>query len=84
MLMWYCLLPLDACREAACAEWTAFVHRKAEGLLGNDVDSWMTGVNLNVEGKQQRSIARYSGSARDYRNWCNRVAEGGYQELDLS
>ena len=41
----------------------------------------MTGINLNVEGKQTRSIARYSGSGRDYRQWCNRVADAGYQEL---
>jgi len=60
------------------------VHEKAQGLLANQVDSWMTGVNLNVATKQHRSIAFYSGSAKDYRDWCRRVADGGYRELALA
>ncbi|MGI9423366.1 MAG: flavin-containing monooxygenase, partial [Hyphomicrobiaceae bacterium] len=68
-------------RPSAVAEWTAFVAEKAEGLLSNEIDSWMTGVNINVEGKQQRVLARYSGSAPDYRAWCDRVATGNYREL---
>ena len=68
---------------AAVDEWTDFVREKAEGLLSNEVDSWMTGVNQNVEGKQVRILARYSGTAPDYRDWCDRVADGGYKDLEL-
>jgi len=68
-------------RPEAVAEWTGFVAEKAEGLLSNEIDSWMTGVNMNVEGKQTRVLSRYSGSAPDYRAWCDRVAARGYQEL---
>jgi cation diffusion facilitator CzcD-associated flavoprotein CzcO len=70
----------DARRDAV-EEWTAFVKKKGEGLLANEVDSWMTGVNLNVDGKNVRIIARYSGTAPEYREWCDRVAAGGYREL---
>jgi cation diffusion facilitator CzcD-associated flavoprotein CzcO len=70
-------------RPDAVAEWTAFVKKKGEGLLANEVDSWMTGVNMNVDGKQTRIVARYSGTAPDYRDWCDRVAAGGYRELVL-
>ena len=70
-------------RPEAVAAWTNVVKQKAEGLLANDVDSWMTGVNQNVEGKQVRIIARYSGSAPDYRAWCDAVAAGGYRELEM-
>jgi hypothetical protein len=42
------------------------------------------GVNENVEGKNVRIIARYSGTAPDYREWCDRVAAGGYRELELA
>jgi len=73
----------DARRDAV-DEWTAFVKEKGEGLLANEVDSWMTGVNQNVEGKQVRIIARYSGTAPEYRAWCDRVAAGGYRELVLA
>lgn len=68
-------------RNEAVNDWTAFVSEKAEGLLSNEVDSWMTGVNMNVEGKQVRRLARYSGKATDYRAWCDRVAAGDYAEV---
>jgi cation diffusion facilitator CzcD-associated flavoprotein CzcO len=70
-------------RPEAVAAWTRFVKQKAEGLLSNEVDSWMTGVNQNVEGKQVRRIVRYSGSAPEYRKWCDDVAAGGYRELAM-
>jgi cation diffusion facilitator CzcD-associated flavoprotein CzcO len=69
---------------AAVAAWTEHVKQIGTGLLTNEVDSWMTGVNINVEGKQTRVIARYSGSAPDYRAWCDRVAAEGYRDLTLS
>jgi hypothetical protein len=70
-------------RPEAVDEWTTFVRKKGEGLLANEVDSWMTGVNMNVEGKQVRIVARYSGTAPEYREWCDRVAAEGYRELVL-
>ena len=42
-------------------EWTQHVFDCAKGLLANEVDSWMTGVNKNVKTKQKRIIARYNG-----------------------
>lgn len=71
-------------KPEAVAEWYEFVKLKGEGLLSNEVDSWMTGVNQNVEGKQTRIIARYSGTAPEYRDWCDRVAAAGYPELTMS
>ena len=53
------------------------------GLLSNEVSSWFTGVNTNVEGKDKRIIARYSGSAPAYRERCDAVAADGYRELSL-
>jgi cation diffusion facilitator CzcD-associated flavoprotein CzcO len=77
-------LTLVEAKTEAVDAWTDFVKEKAQGLLSNEIDSWMTGVNLNVEGKSKRIIARYSGSAPDYRAWCNRVAAEGYKEMALS
>jgi cation diffusion facilitator CzcD-associated flavoprotein CzcO len=71
-------------RPDAVDEWTGFVRKKGEGLLVNEVDSWMTGVNQNVEGKQVRIIARYSGTAPEYRAWADAVAAGGYRQLELA
>ena len=70
-------------RPDSVAEWNAFVHEKAVGLLSNEIDSWMTGINMNVEGKQTRTIVRYSGTAPEYRAFCDEVAAAGYRELDF-
>jgi cation diffusion facilitator CzcD-associated flavoprotein CzcO len=69
---------------AGVASWTDHVKALGVGLLSNEVNSWMTGINTNVEGKQTRIIARYSGSAPAYRARCNEVAANGYRELALA
>ncbi|MBV1796778.1 NAD(P)/FAD-dependent oxidoreductase [Siccirubricoccus sp. G192] len=71
-------------RPEAVAAWTDHVKAVGEGLLSNEVNSWFTGVNTNVEGKQTRIIARYSGSAPAYRAWCDEVALKEYRELALA
>ncbi|WGS01269.1 NAD(P)/FAD-dependent oxidoreductase [Bradyrhizobium sp. ISRA443] len=73
---------LDATPEGT-ADWTDHVKALGVGLLSNEVDSWMTGINRNVEGKQTRIVARYSGSAPAYRARCDEVAAKGYVELRL-
>jgi hypothetical protein len=70
--------------EAGVASWTEHVKSLGVGLLSNEIDSWMTGINRNVEGKQTRIIARYSGSAPAYRARCDEVAANGYRELALA
>jgi len=64
--------------------WTDHVKSLGVGLLSNEIDSWMTGINRNVEGKQTRIIARYSGSAPAFRARCDAVAAQGYRELSLA
>ncbi|MDP2374860.1 NAD(P)/FAD-dependent oxidoreductase, partial [Reyranella sp.] len=49
--------------RAARDKWMEHVMEVARGLLSMEVDSWMTGVNINVAGKQTRIVARYTGSA---------------------
>ncbi len=73
--------------EATAGEvqtWTDHVKSLGEGLLLNEVNSWMTGVNTNVEGKQVRIVNRYSGSAPDYRAKCDAVAASQYKDMALA
>ena len=71
-------------RAAGVAAWTNHVKSLGVGLLSNEVNAWMTGINSNVEGKQTRIIARYSGSAPAYRARCDDVAARGYRALALA
>ena len=76
------LTRLEATRDGV-EFWTDHVKALGVGLLSNEVNSWMTGINSNVEGKQTRIVARYSGSAPAYRARCDEVAANGYKELAL-
>ena len=67
----------------AVESWYQHVLEQGEGLLANQIDSWMTGVNSNLDGRQKRIIARYSGTQTSYRQRCNEVVESGYAELNL-
>ena len=69
---------------AGVETWTEHVKALGAGLLSNEVDSWMTGINRNVAGKEKRIVARYSGSAPAYRARCDEVAARGYTELKLA
>lgn len=60
------------------------MHKLGEGLLSNTIDSWMTGVNKNLAGKQKRVIARYSGSAVEFRAKCDEVASRDYDTFTLA
>ena len=77
-------LSYAAATPEGAAGWTEHVKAIGTGLLSNEIDSWMTGINSNVEGKQTRIIARYSGSAPDYRARCDAVAADGFRELALA
>jgi cation diffusion facilitator CzcD-associated flavoprotein CzcO len=66
------------------AEWTDYVLELGQGQLMNEVPSWMTGVNRNVEGRQKARIMRYSGGHPAYREHCDAVAADGYRKLALA
>jgi cation diffusion facilitator CzcD-associated flavoprotein CzcO len=58
--------------------WTEHVHDTGRRMLFTQVDSWMTGINSNVAGKQARTFIVYAGGAPKYREKCDEVAAGGY------
>ncbi|KAJ4377334.1 hypothetical protein N0V83_000159 [Neocucurbitaria cava] len=63
----------------AVDSWTEHVFKCGSTGLVNEVDSWMTGINKNVEGKTERTVARYAGSAIEFRKRCERCKESGYE-----
>ena len=69
---------------AAVDEWTDHVMALGQGLLTNEIGSWMTGVNRNLEDKQKPRIMRYSGGHPAYREHCDAVAADGYRKLAVS
>ncbi|KAH7050136.1 hypothetical protein B0J12DRAFT_699537 [Macrophomina phaseolina] len=71
-------------RQQAVGEWREHVVDGSKGALSNDVDSWMTGVNTNIKGKDVRSVARYTGAAQESRGRGLECKKSGYKDLILS
>lgn len=68
---------------AGARAWTEHVWQCGQGLLANEVDSWMTGVNRNLAHKQARSLTRYQGPAPGYRRRCDEVKAREYADFIL-
>jgi cation diffusion facilitator CzcD-associated flavoprotein CzcO len=73
----------EAISEAE-ADWSRHVEELAAGMLYTQVDSWATGINSNVEGRNVRRILQYQGGAPSYRARCDDVAANGYKGMTLS
>jgi cation diffusion facilitator CzcD-associated flavoprotein CzcO len=69
---------------AGVAAWTEHVSALGQGLLSNEVNSWMTGFNSNVEGRQVRRIMRYGGTFPSFRQQCDAVTANAYRDLALA
>lgn len=69
--------------EKGMQEWTDHVWQCGQGLLANEIDSWMTGVNKNLAHKQKRSMTRYNGPAPGYRRRCDEVKARQYSDFLL-
>jgi cation diffusion facilitator CzcD-associated flavoprotein CzcO len=75
------------CVEPTCeaeTAWTKHVNELGEGMLLTQVNSWYTGINTNVPGRDKRRILTYLGGVPMYRSRCDEVAGSGYVGLTLS
>ena len=73
----------DAQPEAEGA-WTENAKAVSEGLLASKVNSWFSGINTNVDGKQTRRVVLYRGGAPAYRASCEAVASCDYRGIKLA
>ena len=64
-------------------EWTGHVHLMAQRMLFSKTNSWFTGINSNIEGRDQRSVLLYAGGAPGYRDKCDEVAAADYAGMIL-
>ncbi|MBT5665707.1 MAG: NAD(P)/FAD-dependent oxidoreductase [Rhodospirillaceae bacterium] len=79
--MWERNLTYVEPRSDAVDEWGAHVEKASAGLLSSKVNSWQTGVNRNVEGRNVLRVLGYYGGSIRYRRKIMEVAGGGYQEF---
>jgi cation diffusion facilitator CzcD-associated flavoprotein CzcO len=70
--------------EEAEADWSRHIEELADGMLYTQIESWATGINRNVDGKDVRRVLQYQGGAPQYRARCEAVAAQGYAGMVLS
>ena len=68
-----------AATEEAEHEWTEHVLDAAGKLLFSKTDSWFTGINPNLPGRDKRTVLLYAGGAPVYDEKCDDVAADGYK-----
>jgi cation diffusion facilitator CzcD-associated flavoprotein CzcO len=71
-------------RPEAESAWTNHVVQIADKLLITKTDSWFTGINRNIEGRDKRMVLLYAGGAPRYRSKCQAVVAGGYADFQFS
>jgi cation diffusion facilitator CzcD-associated flavoprotein CzcO len=59
-------------------DWVAHTLEMTKVSLMGSVDSWFTGVNKNIPGREKRQSLVYAGGALLYKKTCDEVAAQGY------
>ncbi|MFN0089234.1 MAG: flavin-containing monooxygenase [Acidimicrobiales bacterium] len=74
---------IDTTQEAE-AEWVDHVRAMYDRVLIGKVQSWFTGYNSNIEGRDHMRPVAYNGGAPRYRRRLTEVAERGYEGFVLA
>ncbi|MBV1879008.1 MAG: NAD(P)/FAD-dependent oxidoreductase [Pseudomonadales bacterium] len=64
--------------------WTEEVLAAGEVSPFMKVNSWLSGINSNVPGKQERSFQVYAGGAPKYREYCDTESGKNYDGFSIS
>ena len=64
--------------------WTSELIEAASASMFMKVNSWISGVNLNVPGKDKPRVVVYMGGAPSYREQCETEAASEYKGFELS
>lgn len=65
-------------------EWTGEINELAKDMRYANVNSWMAGINTNVDGRDVRQALQYQGGAPAYRDACDAVAADGHRGFELA
>ena len=70
-------------REAA-EEWTLFCSKLQARLLLGQTNSWFTGINKNIAGRDKREVLLFVGGNPKFRAYCDNVREHDYKGFVLT
>jgi cyclohexanone monooxygenase len=71
--------------ETAAAEnWTLYCSKLMGKLLLGQTNSWFTGINKNIVGRDKREVLLFVGGNPRFREYCDDVREHDYKGFILS
>ncbi len=65
--------------EEAMDAWGEHVVTSGDRMLFTKVNSWFTGINTNLEGRQERRFLLYAAGLPTYREKADEIAENDYE-----
>jgi cyclohexanone monooxygenase len=65
--------------RAAAEAFTAYAEKLQSKLLLGQTNSWFTGVNENIEGRDKRQVLLFVGGNPRFRAYCDDVRENDYK-----
>lgn len=68
----------------AAEEWTLYCSKLMGKLLLGQTNSWFTGINKNIEGRDKREVLLFVGGNPRFREYCTDVRENNYKGFVLS
>lgn len=68
----------------AAESFTAYAHKLQNKLLLGQTNSWFTGVNQNLEGRDKREVLLFVGGNPRYQKYCEDVRENDYKGYVMS
>lgn len=68
----------------AAADYTQYCHKLQNKLLLGQTNSWFTGINRNIEGRDKREVLLFVGGNPRFRAYCDDVSENAYKGYVMS
>ncbi len=69
---------------SAADEYTLYCTKLMNKLLLGQTNSWFTGINKNIEGRDKREVLIFVGGNTRFREYCDDVAEADYKGYIMS
>jgi cation diffusion facilitator CzcD-associated flavoprotein CzcO len=69
---------------AAAESWTLYCTKLMNKMLLGQTNSWFTGINKNIEGRDKREVLLFVGGNPRFRAYCDDVREHGYKGFVMS
>lgn len=63
----------------AVESWTGYCTKLLDKMLLGQTNSWFTGINKNIEGRDRREVLLFVGGNPRFRQYCDAVREDSYK-----